>query len=85
MFDLQGIDWSKLDFEWLVEDIDLIIYMMQIMMIGIPILFIILLVLFSFLLIQNNNKVSRIEKHMEELKDLLKENNKNWYNCYFPQ
>ncbi|HJE20275.1 MAG TPA: hypothetical protein K8V35_07980 [Aliicoccus persicus] len=77
MFDLQGIDWSKLDFEWLVEDIDLIIYMMQIMMIGIPILFIILLVLFSFLLIQNNNKVSRIEKHMKELKELLKENNRN--------
>lgn len=72
-FELPNIDWSKLDFQWLVEDIEMIILMMKIMMVGIPAMFIFIFFGVIFLFLRNINKVSRIEKHMCEIKELLRE------------
>lgn len=72
-FELPDIDWSKLDFQWLIDDIDMIITMMKIMMVGVPILFIVIFIGMVILFTRNISKVSRIEKHMREIKEILKE------------
>lgn len=72
MFDLPEIDWSRLDFQWLIDDINMIITMMKIITIGVPVLGILIFFGIIFMFIRSIFTLRRIEKHMREMKEYMK-------------